>query len=65
MTIEFHYRIISEPSWQVQSLHDGKWVTMWWCKDETAATRRLCKQVEAKIAAAKMTPDERMRSILR
>lgn len=59
------YRIIPEPSWQVQKQHNGEWVTIYYCKDEVAANRckekceRKAKRWEA------MTPEQRMRAILR
>lgn len=35
------YRIVSVPSWQVQKLYDGQWRTVYYCKNEEAANRRL------------------------
>lgn len=65
LEIEFHYRIVNTPSWQVQSFHDGEWITMWYCANETAAKLRLCAQVERRIEFAKMTDEERQALCLR
>ena len=66
MTIEFPYRIISEPSWQVQKeVRRGEWVTLFYCSSENSAMDRLHANIERHLEVAKMTPDERMGSILR
>ncbi|TXH51022.1 MAG: hypothetical protein E6Q97_19250 [Desulfurellales bacterium] len=59
------YRIISDPSWQVQKKHNGEWVTVYYCKDEIAAAKCRTKCIQRAAAWAKKTPDERMKSILR
>lgn len=65
LEIEFHYRLISTPSWQVQSFHGGKWVTMWYCKDEASAKLRLWAQIERLITSAKLTDEDRRALCLR
>ena len=63
--VEFHYRIIDTPSWQVQSMHGGEWVTMWWCKDEGAAVKRLCENVKRRFQFAQLPPNEKLSMCLR
>lgn len=59
------YRIISNPSWQVQNKYKGKWVTIYYCKDKIAADKRKAKCIQRAAKWAKKTPDERMKAILR
>lgn len=59
------YRIISQPSWQVQKKHKGEWVTVFYCKDETSAIRRKKDCIRRAATWAKLTPDEQRKAILR
>lgn len=59
------YRIISDPSWQVQKKHKGKWVTTNYCKDEQSAINAKARCETHAKQWEKMTPDERRRAILR
>lgn len=59
------YRIISDPSWQVQSRHKGKWVTAYYCASEESAKRCKADCEKRAIEWAAMSPDEQMKSILR
>lgn len=65
LEIEFHYRLINTPSWQVQSFHNGEWVTTWYCKDESSAKLRLWAQIERLITHAKFTDEDRRALCLR
>lgn len=65
MEVEFRYRIIDTPSWQVQSMHGGEWVTMWYCKDEQASVRRLCENVKRRFQFEQIPPEQRQMLCLR
>lgn len=59
------FRVISDPSWQVQRMHEGQWVTGYYSANQEAANRRLEKCVASYVAWSKMTEEERMQRILR
>lgn len=40
------YRIVSEPSWQVQTNHRGEWRTVWYCGSEESAKATVERCVE-------------------
>lgn len=64
-TKQKHYRIISDPSWQVQSKYKGEWRTCFYCGSEESA-KRCVEDLEKRHAEwLKMTPKQRMLSILR
>jgi hypothetical protein len=63
--IRKRYRIISDPSWQLQCIHKGEWVTGIYCSSEEGAKRQLERVIKNVMASAKMTPEERMKRILR
>jgi acyl-CoA reductase-like NAD-dependent aldehyde dehydrogenase len=58
-------RIVSEPSWRVQAMFKGEWITAAYCGSEASANRALAKMEQREEEWAKMTQEERMRSILR
>ncbi len=60
-----HYRIISDPSWQVQGNYKGIWHTVYYCCDQKGAER--CKETceNHRNEWLKLTPEERMKAILR
>lgn len=66
LSIEFHYRVISDPSWQVQKeVRHGEWVTVFYCSSENGAMECLHKNIERHLEFSKMSPDEKARAILR
>lgn len=65
IVVEFHYRIISDPSWQVQKQHRGEWVTAWYCKDEASAIATLKRSVDKTVEWSRLTPEERAKRILK
>jgi hypothetical protein len=63
--IRQQYRVVKEPNWQVQKFHLGRWRTAFYCSSETSAQSAMEKQIKRAIAASKMTPDERLKDVLR
>jgi hypothetical protein len=59
------YRIVCDPSWQVQKWHRGQWVTASYCGSEESAARALERHVWRSLAWSKMNDEERIQSILR
>ncbi len=59
------YRVVSDPSWQVQTLHRGKWVTGYYCSSEDGAYQRLDKCVKRALEFSKLSREEQIQSILR
>lgn len=55
-----NYRIISSPSWQIQSMHRGKWVTIAYCGSEETAKASLYKKITRAIEWSKLTQEQRM-----
>lgn len=62
---EKHYRIISEPSWQVQGNYKGNWHTVYYCSGEDSAKRCLVECEKRRAKWLTMTKEERMKAILR
>ena len=59
------YRVVCDPSWQVQKLHKGQWVTVWYCGSEATARRCRGVQVARTLKWLKMTVAEREAAVLR
>ncbi len=59
------YRVVSAPSWQVQKLYRGEWVTVWYCGSEESARACLGVQVARTLKWLKMTDAERHAAVLR
>jgi hypothetical protein len=59
------YRIVCDPSWQVQKFWKGQWVTASYCGSEDAAARALERHVHRTLAWQRMGEEDRILSVLR
>ena len=59
------YRIVCDPSWQVQKFYDGRLVTVSYCGSEDSAAKALERHVHHALAWSRMGEEDRINSILR
>lgn len=60
-----NYRIVSEPSWRVESFHKGEWTVAFYCSSQASAERCLAKCLARQKEWQSLSEAERTRRILR
>lgn len=63
--IRARYRIVTNPSWRVQKCVNGVWRDVFFCGSEESAKKCLERQIIRFKRWLTLTPEERMKEILR
>ena len=63
--IRARYRIVSDPSWQVEACVTGVWRTAFFCSSEASAKQCMERQIVRFKRWLSLSEEERMREILR